>query len=70
VVTYTIRLSEDYSATLQWSADTRAVQDPTGVMLYSVEWDYRWFRDAALTSGTLEQAHTIFGSQLKNYSVV
>jgi hypothetical protein len=61
--------SEKSSGTSQWSAYTSGLQHPTGVMLYAAAWDYRWFPDAAITSGTREQAHRIFRSQLRQYSV-
>ena len=62
--------SEKSSGTSQWSAYTGGRQHPTGVMLYSADWDYRWFPDAAITSGTPEHARVIFRSQLRQYSVV
>jgi hypothetical protein len=62
--------SEKSSGTSRWSAYTSGRQHPTGVMLYSAAWDYRWFPDAAITSGTPEHAHAIFRSQLRQYSVV
>ena len=61
--------SEQSSGTSQWSAYTSGLQHPTGVMLYAAAWDYRWLPDAAITSGTPEQAHTLFRSKLREYSV-
>jgi hypothetical protein len=62
--------TKNSSGSAQWTAYSKGVIRPQGVILYSSQWDYEWLPDEAIVTGTPAEIRDLLKTKLSPQDVV